>query len=39
MEGGDCVKVEVQVAARDADTRKLVSEMGKRHKWLASDIR
>lgn len=33
------VKVEIQVAARDSNTRKLVSQMGKRHKWVASDIR
>jgi hypothetical protein len=33
------VKVEIQLAARDSNTRKLVSQMGKRHKWVATDIR
>lgn len=33
------IRVEIQVAARDANTRMLVSHMGKRHKWIASDVR
>lgn len=35
--GGD--RVDVQLAARDAHTRRLVAALGKRHKWLATDIR
>lgn len=33
------VKVDIQVAARDAETRKMAQQLGKRHKWLAADIR
>jgi hypothetical protein len=39
MSGSEHVKVELQLAARDANTRKLVDQLGKRPKWLVKDLR
>lgn len=39
MDVAEHVKIEIQVAARDANTRKLAAQLGKRHKWVAPDVR
>lgn len=39
MADGEHIKVEVQLAARDANTRKLAAQLGKRPKWVVKDIK
>jgi hypothetical protein len=39
MSGSEHAKVELQLAARDANTRKLAAQLGKKPKWLVKDLR
>jgi hypothetical protein len=36
---GDVHKLDIQVAARDEETKKRVNQLRKQHKWVASDVR
>jgi hypothetical protein len=39
MASTEHVQVELQLAARDANTRKLAAQLGKRPKWVVKEIR